>query len=184
MLRFLSAYCENPKIRFKDQGLEEVVLLLLRRHASTNLRWVLVATALLLTPLLIIIRNPLPDFLDVYFLPPIYLVFGSLIWYLFVLGFILHRFLDWFFNVTLITNKRIVDMDYFNLLYFKVSETDFLKVQDVTYSVAGFLGTFFNFGNVFIQTAGTDPNFELHRVPNPAGVHDLITDLIQDPARP
>lgn len=178
MFESLSAYCENPNVKFKDQEAGEVVLLLLRRHFVTNSGWLLASLALVLLPPIVLIGNPLPTFLSLSFLPANYLIFSLLIWYLFVLGFVLHRFLDWFFNVTLVTNRRLVDVDYFNLLYFKVAETSYHKFQDVTYNVAGFLGTFFNFGNLFIQTAGTDPNFELSSIPHPAGVHDLITDLM------
>lgn len=181
MMKSLSAYSRDPQVRFKDQEEDEIVLLLLRRHPITNSWWVLVSLFLLLLPLLILSGRLLPSFLDLSILPPRYLIFALLIWYLFVLGFVLHRFLDWFFNVTLVTSRRVVDMDYYNLLYFKVSETDFPKVQDVTYNVSGFLGTFFNFGSLLIQTAGTAPNFELQEIPNPAGVHDLITDLMQKP---
>lgn len=181
MIKAFSAYSRDPRVRFKDQEEDEVVLLLLRRHHITNAWWVILSLFLLFLPLLFLSGGVLPSFLGVSFLPSRFLVFALLVWYLFVLGFILHRFLDWFFNVTLITSRRIVDMDYFNLLYFKVSETDFPKVQDVTYNIAGFLGTFFNFGSLFIQTAGTAPNFELPEIPSPAGVHDLITDLMQKP---
>lgn len=177
-MKSLSAFQKNPAVRFKDQAEKEVVLLLLRRHPITNLWWIFVAIGLSLLPPLFILFNPLARLLDLSFLPPAHLVLALIVWYLFVFGFILQRFIDWFFNVSLITSERLVDIDYLNLLFFKVSETDYPKVQDVTYDVSGFLATFANFGDLYVQTAGTQENFVMNKIPNPAGVHDLITDLM------
>lgn len=178
MFKSLAAYCLNPKVRFKDQTEAEVVLLLLRRHRLTNSWWVLVTLILFVLPPLALFVDLLPAPFAARLLPPNFLILGLLTWYLWVGGFVLINFFDWFFNVNLITNQRIVDMDLENLLFFRASETSFANVQDVTYHVSGLPQVLFNFGSVFIQTAGTQPNFELKLVPNPAGVHDLITDLM------
>lgn len=178
MLQALSAYGKDPKVRFKDQEQEEAVLLLLRRHPITNLWWILVTLALLLSPFLVFPANIFPDGFNIRLLPWAYSLLTILAWYLFVFGFVLINFLDWFFNVYLITSQRLVDMDYINFLYFRVSETKYGNIEDVTYHVSGLPQIVFNYGDVLLQTAGTVPNFELERVPNPAGVHDLITDLM------
>ena len=76
------------------------------------------------------------------------------------------------------TNKRVVDIDWVNLLYRQVSEAQLEKIQDVTYKMSGILDSFFNFGSVFIQTAGPDPNFEFESVPNPDLVVRKINELL------
>lgn len=177
-MKSLSAYCKDPKVSFKDQEEGETILLLLRRHGVTNVWWLLVALALAVLPLIFIFGRILPPNLDVSQLPSIYITFLLAAWYLFIFGFILVNFIDWFFNVDLITNKRLVDMDFINLLFFKSSETNYSKIEDVSYHVSGLLAAAFNYGDVFFQTAGTQENFDLRAVPNPAGVHDLITDLM------
>lgn len=178
MIQALSAYYKDPNITFKDQEEGETVLLLLRRHLVTNLWWILMTAALSFLPVVVIFGKLLPPTLDLTTLPFNYILIIILTWYLFVLGFILINFMDWFFNVDLITNKRLVDMDYVNLLFFKSSETNYSKIEDVSYHVSGLLQVSFNYGDVSFQTAGTEENFDLTEVPNPAGVHDLITDLM------
>lgn len=177
MIHALSSYRANPQIRFKDQEGEEVVLLLLRRHPVTNFWWITTTLALLVLPLAALYLNLLPPPLNLSRLPAVYLAAILTTWYLFSLGFSLINFFDWFFNLHLITNKRVVDMDYVNLLYFRVSETNFGNIEDVTYKVSGLPQIIFNFGDVLLQTAGAEANFEMEAVPHPAGVHDLITDL-------
>jgi len=178
MMKALSAYYKDPDIKFKDQEQGETILLLLRRHPITNVWWILMTTALAFLPVVILFGRILPPALDPRLLPVNYIMISILSWYLFVFGFIIISFLDWFFNVDLITNRRLVDMDYVNLLLFKSSETNYSKIEDVSYHVSGLLQSTFNFGNVSFQTAGAQENFDLTEVPNPSGVHDLITDLM------
>ncbi len=185
MTHALASYCLKPKISFKDQEDGETVLLLLRRHPITNLGWLLIFLGLLVLPFVIGWANFLPESLNLANLPLNYRLILILTGGLFAVLFATVNFLDWFFNVNLITNKRVVDMDYLNLLFFRASETNYAQVQDVTYQVSGLAQVIFNFGNVLIQTAGTEPNFELNKVPNPAGVYDLLTDLMgRRPASP
>lgn len=178
MIQGLSSYCKDPKIKFKDQEEGETILLLLRRHIVTNVWWLLVTSALAFVPIVVLFGKVLPQALDPALLPSGYLTVALLTWYLFVFGFVIVNFLDWFFNVDLITNKRLVDMDYLNLLFFKSSETNYSKIEDVSYHVSGLIQATFNYGDVSFQTAGTEENFDLTQVPNPSGVHDLITDLM------
>lgn len=178
MMKSLSAYYKDPQVFFKDQEPGETVLLLLRRHAVTNVWWIITALVLSLIPLIILYGRFLPPVLDPTQLPPRYILLIILSYYLFIFGFILINFIDWFFNVDLITNKRLVNMDFINLLLFKSSETNYSKIEDVSYHVSGLLEVTFNYGDVSFQTAGTEENFDLQDVPNPAGIHDLITDLM------
>ncbi len=74
------------------------------------------------------------------------------------------------------TNERIVDIDFVNLLHKDIAETQLERVQDISYNTKGILATMFNFGDVTIQTAGEVPNFIFERVPKPSEVVDIISD--------
>ena len=52
-------------------------------------------------------------------------------------------------------------------------------MQDVTPKVIGFFGTFFHFGNVFLQTAASKPEFEFHHVEKPDEVAQAILDQVR-----
>ena len=104
------------------------------------------------------------------------MVVGTVFWYVLTFGFILSKLLFWFFNIFIVTNERIVDIDFVNLLHKNISETQLERVQDISYKTSGILATMFNFGDVTIQTAGEMPNFIFERVPKPSEVVDIISD--------
>lgn len=177
--RLFSTFVEHPAgIRFRGQHGGEEILLLLRRHFITNIPWILVSFLLLIIPLV-----GLP-FIDVIDLIPVQIslslvLVGYMFWYLGTFGYILLNFLFWFYNVNIVTSQRIVDVDFIYLLYNEISSTVIEKVEDVTYKRAGLFGSLFDFGNVFVQTAGTIPNIEFLHVPKPSIVAKIITALLQ-----
>lgn len=170
-----SALMINPRnVNFQDQDKDEEVLLLLRRHWVTNLPWIFTGSLMLLLPFIF----PLVSSFLTLQLSLQVLVAGWIFWYLLSFGYFLLNFLIWYFNADLVTNKKVVDIDFHNLTYKEVSSTHLGKVQDVNFRVGGVIRHIFNYGDVFIQTAGSEPNFEFHAVPKPAFVADKLTDLM------
>lgn len=175
----LAAFLAKPKnIRFETQEKEEEIMLFLRRHPITNLGWILSALFLLVLPLFVS-----PFLLTLGFLPPGtppgYFVVLPLIWYLGVFGFAFANFLTWYYNVNIVTNERLIDIDWLGLLYRRHSSTQLERIQDVTYKQGGILDSFFDFGSVFIQTAGTEPNFEFEHIPKPNEVASQINKILE-----
>ena len=91
-----------------------------------------------------------------------------LVWYLVSTAYILESFLTWFFNVYIVTDERIIDIDFYNLIYKEVSDANIDRIQDVTYKMGGVIRTLFNYGDVLIQTASEVPNFVFKAIPNPS----------------
>ena len=85
----------------------------------------------------------------------------------------------YYLNYQIVTNERVVDMTQKNLLYHTISEVHLSRIQDVTAEIKGLFGTFFDYGNVYIQTAGERERFEFEKVPNPHYVAKLILDLYE-----
>jgi hypothetical protein len=88
-------------------------------------------------------------------------------------------FIRWFFGANILTNKRIVDVDYTSVMSHKFSETRLEHVEDITHKVVGILGMIFDFGTVYVQTAGSQNEFEFDNVPHPAMVQDTLMDLLE-----
>lgn len=99
-------------------------------------------------------------------------VFAMIIW---ALTFLI--WIDYYFDVWIITTKRIVDIEQKGLFSRKVSEAKYDKIQDVSTEVSGILQTFLNYGNVMIQTAAEKEKFAFTQVPNPYGIKDTIMKL-------
>ena len=168
----LAAFAYSPNTHFENQTNGEEVILLLRRHPVTNLSWVLLTIVLSLAPIII-----LPMFSFLSSMPINFQTATIVLWYLFTLAVFLEGILTWFFNVNIITNKRIMDVDFYTLIYREISDAQIANIQETTYKVGGFLGTIFNFGNVQIQTAGALPNFVFENVPNPTEVVRILQQL-------
>jgi len=168
----LSTFEYYPQnIKFIDQKPEEKVVLFLRGHLVTNLGWILIGIAMLIAPLV------LNNFPILEFLPESFQKVAILAWYLITFAFMFENFLAWYFNVGLVTQERVVDVDFKNLVYREISDANVDKVQDVTVKMGGIFRSLFNFGSIYIQTAGEINNIEFVDVPNPDKVSAILKDL-------
>lgn len=177
---FTSFTMQPEGVGFEHQEADEQIILLLRRHLITNVPWIIVTLILLVLPLLVPTILTLTN-QDLFFLiPDNFLLIYLSLYYLIVIGYALLNFVLWFYNVGLVTNFRVIDIDIVNFTSKNVSATAIDDIVDVEYTQQGFLQNTFDYGNVFMQTAGTKENFEFDLVPRPAVVADIVSDLIRD----
>ena len=87
------------------------------------------------------------------------------------------KFLDWYFNIYVITSERVIDFDFNPFAYHKISETNLNNIVDATQESIGFLPMLFNYGDIYIQTAGEKREFDFLAVSKPTWVRDKIMDL-------
>jgi hypothetical protein len=168
----LASYCYYPhSVNFMNKDKEELIVLLVRKHPITNLPWVFVALLMLLAPVALTI---IPLF---GFLPATFQTMGLLFWYLLTLAFIFEQFLSWYFNVNIVTDERVFDVDFNNLLYREITDAQISQIQDVTVKVGSAIRTILNYGDVHIQTAGEVPEIEFQAVPNPDRIAKILRDL-------
>ena len=171
-----AAFMLRPKIHFETQDRDEQVLLLLRRHFITNLGWIVTTMVMLFVP-------ALGSIFELGFLPANFWFVGTLFWYVFVFGYAFEAFLVWYFNVYIVTDERVIDYDFYSLLYKRVSAAKIEDIQDVTYEMGGVASNLVNYGNVFIQTAAESLEIDFHEVPNPDLVVKLLNELILEEER-
>lgn len=168
----LSAIMFSPEnLKFETMDSEEKVVLFLRKHFITNLGWISMAVLMALAPFVVDsvgILDSIPDNFRFMFM---------LIWYLVLSAYFLESFLTWYFNIYIVTDERIIDVDFYNLIYKEVSDANIDKIQDVTYKMGGVIRTIFNYGDVLVQTASEVPNFEFLAVPKPDQVVKVLQDL-------
>lgn len=81
---------------------------------------------------------------------------------------------NYFLDVWLITNIRIIDIEQFGLFRRDVSEFRLDRIQDVTLEVKGLLPTLLHFGDLHVQTAGEIRRFTIKGVPDPYGLRDKL----------
>jgi uncharacterized membrane protein YdbT with pleckstrin-like domain len=85
--------------------------------------------------------------------------------------------IDYYFDVWIITSERIVNIEQRGLFTRRISELRFSRIQDVTSAVNGLLPTILNFGDVFVQTAAEEERFTFRQVGDPFAVKDEIMSL-------
>lgn len=170
--RPLAAFSFHPDgIDFETRESQEKVILFLRQHPIVNVPWILISILMILAPSFVSSFELLGT------IPANFKFVFLLLWYLITLAYSLEKFLTWFFNVYIVTDERIVDIDFYNLIYKEVSDAQIDKIQDITYTMGGVVRTLFNYGNVFIQTASEVPNFEFLAVPKPDRVVRVLQDM-------
>ncbi len=101
---------------------------------------------------------------------------------LYILFLLLALFVIWvlyYLNIQVITDLRIVDVDQEGLFSHVVSELHIDKIEDVTSKVSGVLGTIFDYGMIFVQTAGAKERFQFYNIPHPGQIEKLILGLYE-----
>lgn len=167
------------RLEFETQNPNERVFIMLRRHIVTNLGWIITSVFSVLIPLGINLLLKWFD-IDIYEmlnLEEVYVLGVILIWYLLILTNSLMKFLDWYFNIYVITSERVMDFDFSPFAYHKISETSLNNIVDATQESIGFLPMLFNYGDIYIQTSGEKREFDFLAVSKPTWVRDKIMDL-------
>ncbi|HLC89416.1 MAG TPA: PH domain-containing protein [Patescibacteria group bacterium] len=162
--------------RLKD----EKIILLLRRHPFIIFLKILLWVVVAVLPLIFyfILGETIQGFFNHDLFGPLIVVFTSIL-YLYVWLFAFTSWVDYYLDVWIVTNERIINIEQKALFSRTVSEQKLYRVQDVTAELKGFFPTFLNYGDVQIQTAGEQQHFIFKQVPNPNEVAKKITQLAE-----
>jgi hypothetical protein len=165
------SYCLDPQVKFETQEEDEKIILLLRSHPFTQISWIFKSLFLFLTLFVLnfFIKNLFSQggifVINIFFL-------------VFILSYVWFNIINWYFNVGIITNRRIIDIDVDAILYKEISVATLDKIQDITEKGGGYFETFFDYGSIFSQTAGTNANVEFLDIPYPSEAIQIINKLI------
>lgn len=162
----------NPHVfDFEERADNEEIILVARPHWFTNISWIVTTILLILAPSLLKFVPIVNDIASKF------QTMGIFVWYLITFAFAFEKFLSWYFDVFIITNERVIDIDFNNLLDKKFSEAKISMIQDITSRVSGVSQTMFNYGNVLIQTAAEISEIQFESVPNPEKIIKVLQVL-------
>lgn len=99
------------------------------------------------------------------------------IYFLGIWIFYFSEFMDYYLDISIITNDRILDIEQKGLFGRSISELDLTRVQDVHSEIKGIVPTLLNYGVVEVQTAATEENFIFEQVPHPHLVRQRILEM-------
>ena len=167
---------KNQKKYFPTQTSGEKVFLLVRRH------WIIFFG---ITSFIFALIIPIVVLVFYWFFAPetftgmlgnFVIVFAG-VYTLAVLALLLYGFVNYYLDVYIVTNERIVDIRQQGFFHREIAELHLRQIQDVKAEVNGFLRTLFHFGDIYIQTAGERENFLFHDVPHPYTLSKKIIQL-------
>lgn len=165
------------KYHFKGQEDREKVLLVLHRHWFDILCQFLLIIAMLflLFGSFFILPRIFPNLMNninrpfFFFLENLFFLLAWIILFL--------VWVDYYFDVWIVTDQRIVNIEQKGLFSRVVSELELEKIQDITTDVKGVIPTFLNYGDLQVQTAAEEERFQFHNIPDPYEVKNIIMNL-------
>jgi uncharacterized membrane protein YdbT with pleckstrin-like domain len=166
------SFCIKPDIRFENQKEEEVVVLTLRKHPIT-------LVPIFFNSIIFFILIFFSNFVIGQFLHPIQVVYINVFFIVFSFIYLWIQIVNWYFTIGIITNKQVIDADFDALLFRNMTRTDITHVEDVTVKTSGFISSILDYGNIHIQTAGSEINSEFLEVPHPAKAAHIIQNLLK-----
>ncbi len=159
---------------FTGQESGENVMLLVRRHPFfiivKSLVFVILTTLLILV---IIIFSP---FLYNNDLLPLAFFLVSL-WCLFLWTILFYSLTMYTLDVWIVTDRRIIDSTQHGFFNRTISELHLTRLQDISVHMDGPIQTFFRFGDLQVQTAGTEEKFKFMQIPRPEDVKNQIMKI-------
>ncbi len=157
---------------------DEKVVLFLRRHWIALVRVFIFSGVLFVLPVvvgtLIELANP-SLIMHIFWGPALMVILVAYLLTILVLTFT--ELTDYWLDVWIVTNERIINTEQQGLFNRVVSEVYLHQIQDITSEQKGFLSTFLTFGHVFIQTAAERERFEFKDIDNPDDVKIAISGL-------
>lgn len=164
--------------RFPGQRDDEKIQFILRRHKITLFIPLLYLIVLAFLPIVLyallipytfsaFLESP---YMEIYFL--MILIYYGFLW---IISFI--EWMDYYLDIWIVTNQRILDVQQRGVFHRVVAELDLKRVQDIRSTVSGSLQTIFQFGDIQIQTASEDNVIKPKSIPHPVTVRREIMEL-------
>jgi membrane protein YdbS with pleckstrin-like domain len=155
--------------------------MLLRRH-PVFLLWDIILFAILAAipvGVVAILQTVSPTILTGPISMPIVAVLGS-IYYLAIWLFFFSMVIDYYLDIWVITNDRLIAVEQRGLFSRTVSEMDLWMVQDVTSEVNGISATIFGYGKLSVQSAAEQARFHFENLHDPNRIRQRILDLADE----
>jgi membrane protein YdbS with pleckstrin-like domain len=108
---------------------------------------------------------------------PMGLIVLTTLWALVLWALFWQFWTTYYMDIWVVTNRRIIDIDYQRLFDRNIAILRLDRVQDVTTHVSGILPTLLRYGSVVVQTAGSDKQFVIDQIAHPETLRDTISKM-------
>lgn len=105
-----------------------------------------------------------------------FLFFGAILFYLFLWLYFAILFIDYYLDLWVITNMRILDVEQKGLFNREVTECYISKIEDMTVEIKGVLPTFLDYGDLYLKTASEKGELVFRQIPNPNHIKNIVLE--------
>lgn len=160
---------------------DEKIIFFLRRHPIIIVGKILFFLLLAIVPLAfyVLIKDANLLFFDNEIIISI-VILMILTYYLFWVMLFYYTWLDYFLDIWIVTNSRIINIEQRGMFNRVVAEQKLFRIQDVMSEQKGVMSTLFNYGIIKVQTAGTEQTVEFEQVFNPQYIAQEIIKLVEN----
>lgn len=167
---------EIKNVNFPGQYADEKILLVKRRHWIVLLGFGLTMLLLCFVPFFIYYFLPMIlEIPDSEIFKKLFLFITSL-YYMCLAIMTFFTIIDYYLDIWIITTQRIVSVEQRGLFHRIVIEVRYSQIQDITSNVSGIIPTYFQFGDVRIQTAAEEERMVLRQITHPVDTRRIISD--------
>ncbi|OGG55103.1 hypothetical protein A3D62_01115 [Candidatus Kaiserbacteria bacterium RIFCSPHIGHO2_02_FULL_49_11] len=117
---------------------------------------------------------------------PALLTFLASLWALFMWLRFFAIWTDYYLDIWIVTDQRVVNIDQKSLFRREVSTLRMERVQDISIEVDGIIATVLNFGTIRVQSAGESKDFLIEGIANPESIKRKILarmDALESPVQ-
>lgn len=165
-------------VKFKQ---DEYIIHQVRRHWFHLFNHIFISLIFLVLPVFI---YAISDTLSINFTAPgsinVLFLFLYATWILIIWIIIMIMWTDYFLDVWIITNKRLINVEQKGMFRREIASVDLRKIQDVTSSITGIIPTLMKFGNLSVQTAGKEKEFIIENIENPGVTSHKLINAVRD----
>ena len=163
---------------------DEHILYVLHRHWFTFLPTLVTISFLFAVPfgLYILLSNLFPALLLNQVVYTLLILAGSA-YFLALLLLFFTKFNEFYLDVWIVTDKRIIDVEQWTLFSRTISELDLFRIQDVTVDTIGFFPTVLKYGTVKIKTASDNIGIVFYDVADANQIRQRLIELSEKDRR-
>ncbi len=99
---------------------------------------------------------------------------GLWIWTLLCIFYFFHRYMLWRLNSYILTDKRLINLQFYNTVHKRVIETPLDRILNISFETKGIFPAIFNYGDIYVQIVGLTEPLVFSKISRPAKTKDYL----------
>lgn len=165
---------------FANQRRDERVFVFSRRHPIDLLSFGVIVSALIIVPVIVLMLgySSIGDFPEANGQTiRAMLILGGMLYYGFLVALTMSAWISYYYNAFIVTDERIVEVAQNGLFSREINELTFDQIEDTSTRTRGIMNTFFDASDIEIQSAGSERNFYVNRIPHAEAAVEIINEM-------